>query len=179
MAAPVVIVSYDTAWPALFEAERDRITAAIGLHITCIEHIGSTAVPGLAAKPIIDMMIGLRSLDDASATIKPLTALGYTYVPAHETSMPERRYFSKGRDNVEGASHHIHMVVEGGAFWKRHLLFRDYLRAHPQDAAAYGVLKLRLADQYRHDRAAYTDAKTDFITAVEAKARAWQSVSER
>jgi GrpB-like predicted nucleotidyltransferase (UPF0157 family) len=174
MPAPVIIVPYDPAWPDLFLAEQTRIQAAIGPHIRQIEHMGSTAVPGLAAKPIIDIMIGLAVLADAPACIAPLEALGYTYVPEYEADMPDRRYFSKGRGTPGGATHHIHMVELGGTFWNRHLLFRDYLRAHPADAAAYGDLKRRLAAAHRSDRAAYTDAKTAFITGIEAKAQAWR-----
>lgn len=173
MPAPVIIVDYDPLWPRLFAEEKTRLTATIGPHILRVEHVGSTAVPGLAAKPIIDILIGLASLDNAPPCIAPLEKLDYIYVPEHEKDLPERRYFSKGRDNVEGASHHLHMVTLDGSFWQRHILFRDYLRAHPGVAADYGDLKRQLAEQYRDDRSAYTNAKTDFITRVEQQANLW------
>lgn len=166
---PVVIADYDPAWPARFEAEKARIVGAIGAWVVAVEHIGSTAVPGLAAKPILDIMVGLPSLDCAAQCIAPLQALGYEYVPEFEATIPERRYF---RRKWAGEAYHLHMVAVTSAFWERHLLFRDYLRTHPETARAYERLKRELAARFGHDRAAYTDAKTAFITAVEEQARA-------
>jgi GrpB-like predicted nucleotidyltransferase (UPF0157 family) len=166
---PIIIADYHPDWPRMFEAERQRIVDAIGLHITTVEHVGSTSVPGLAAKPIIDMLVGLRSLGDAVYCVAPLTALGYEYVPQLEAMLPERRYFRRFQSGIR--THQIHMVEEGGPFWTRHLQFRDYLRAHPVTAAEYETLKRRLADEFTADRPAYTDAKTAFIRRVEALAR--------
>lgn len=169
MSYPVVIVDYDPEWPAQYAAEADRIREALGDRIVAVEHIGSTAVPELAAKPIIDLMVGLRDLANAGGCVAPLERLGYEYVPQYEESMPERRYFHKGPPR--GRTHHLHMVEVGSDFWERHLLFRDILRAHPETARAYGALKRELAGRHGADREAYTDAKTAFIAAAIERAR--------
>ncbi len=166
----IAIVDYDPNWPALFEAERGRILSATGHLVVVIEHVGSTAVPGLAAKPVIDIMAAVRHLDDARKCIEPLHAVGYEYVPEYEAELPERRYFHKGPSGDR--THHLHMVELTSDFWKRHLLFRDYLRAHPGTARQYQELKRRLAAQFGADRSGYTEAKGPFIRAVEEKARA-------
>ena len=166
---PVVVVPYDEAWPALFEEERDCIERAIGPWVEGIEHIGSTAVPGLAAKPVIDIMVGVKSLDDTPSLVEGLEAIGYEYVPEFERQMPERRYFRKlhrGR-----RTHQIHLVERSdAAFWDRHVLFRDYLRRHPGVAEEYALLKLELSGRFREDRTAYTEAKTAFIREVVRRA---------
>lgn len=168
MAEPVVIHPYDSEWPALYEDEKARIAAAIGGHIVAIEHIGSTSVPGLGAKPVIDIMVAVQSLEDAGACIEPLQGLGYEYVPRFEDELPERRYFRKGSPRT----HQVHMVELSSPFWERHLLFRDYLRAHPYVAAGYDALKRQLAEQYGTNRHGYTNAKTEFIHFVQERARA-------
>ncbi|HET7135145.1 MAG TPA: GrpB family protein [Casimicrobiaceae bacterium] len=186
---PIVIAEYDPAWAERFGAERDAIVAACGDALVAVEHVGSTSVPGLAAKPIIDIMPGLRSLDDAPPLIAPLATLGYEYAPEAELpsevdgGMPERRYFRKDVDGVR--AFHMHMVEVGSEFWERHLLFRDYLRVHPDAALAYADLKRRLAAAYNETMLAdgvnayvgYTDLKTEFITATEEKARVWRQAT--
>ncbi|MCJ2530890.1 MAG: GrpB family protein [Candidatus Thermoplasmatota archaeon] len=166
---PVVIVPHDSQWPRLFQAESGLIRKQIGSYLEALEHVGSTAVPGLAAKPIIDIMPGLRQLSDAQGCIKPLAAIGYEYVPEYEDELPERRYFRKGPP--EGRTHHVHLVETATEFWHRQLLFRDYLRTHPDTAEAYEALKHRLARKDLTDRDAYTDGKTPFIEAVIEEAR--------
>jgi len=161
---PVLVVPYDPAWPQLFAAEAVRLRAAIAPYISVIEHIGSTAVPGLAAKPVIDILIGVHSLSDAPHFIPPLQALGYVYIEELEKEIPERRYLQKVTATAH--THHLHIVEPDSAFFLEHVHFRDVLRAHPEVAAEYAALKLRLAAQYRHDREAYTRAKTDFIQKV-------------
>ena len=161
---PVEIVEFDPAWPAMFEEEKARILEACGEWLETVEHIGSTSVPGLAAKPIIDMMPGLRRLEDGRHCIEPMEKLGYQYLG--EYGIPERLYFNRGVPR----SHHVHMFVVGHGQWDRHLLFRDYLRTHPQAAAAYADLKRELARRHREDRDAYTDAKTEFVRTIEAQA---------
>jgi len=164
---PVVIEEYNPRWPAMYEEAAREIREAIGAHIAAIEHTGSTAVPGLGAKPIIDILIGVRDLADADACIEPLEALGYQYVPEYEAEIPDRRYFRKGRPRT----HHVHMVEIGGDFWVNQLLFRDYMRANPEAAREYFALKKRLAEQHRDDRDAYTEAKTQFVLGALGKAR--------
>lgn len=173
---PILVVPYDPLWPTQFAEERMRLQAAIGQHVTAIEHIGSTAVVGLAAKPVLDMLVGLRALDDAPATYDALRVLRYVYVPEFEDTLPERRYFRKATGSTR--THQIHMVEQGSPFWVRHLAFREYLRAHAEARDAYAALKYRLAAQYRNDRDAYTDAKTDFITGIERLARAERGAGE-
>ncbi len=170
MSAPVVIVDYDPKWPTLYEEEKRRILGVIGDAAIAIEHIGSTAVPGVGAKPIIDIMVGLRDLADAEECVEPLKGIGYEYVPEYNDIIPERRYFHKGPP--EGRTHHLHMVELTSDFWERHLLFRDFLRTHSDEAERYYELKKELAARFRSDREGYTDAKTAFIESVVAKARA-------
>lgn len=170
MERPVVIVEYRPEWPAQAEAEMAAIRAALGFRLRAIEHMGSTSVPGLAAKPIVDLMAGLQSLEDASACVPLMESLGYRYRPDLEADMPERRYFSKDIGGVRAFQ--VHMVELDGEFWRRHLVFRDALRADPALAAEYAALKRRLAAQYGTDRVGYTEAKTDFIQAVEARGAA-------
>jgi GrpB-like predicted nucleotidyltransferase (UPF0157 family) len=168
---PVEICEYDATWPLKFEEQRDSLMNAIGNKVVAVEHIGSTAVPGLGAKPIIDIMIGLRQLSDAEDCIEPLRRIGYDYVPELEAEIPERRYFHKGPSNVPKKHYHLHMVEINGKFWNAQILFRDYLRTHPDSAQEYLKLKKDLAAKYRLNREAYTEAKTSFIESTIAKAR--------
>ena len=164
----VVIVEYNPLWPVLFEEERARILDLINRWAESVEHIGSTSVPGLGAKPIIDIMVGLRSLDDARHCIPLLEAIGYEYVSRHEAVMPERRYLHKGPSRY-ARTHHLHMVETSSEFWEKHIRFRDYLRTHEETTREYYELKKQLAARFRSDRESYTNAKTSFIEAVVAR----------
>ncbi|MDX1534073.1 MAG: GrpB family protein [Thermoplasmata archaeon] len=166
---PVVIVPYDSDWPRRFAAEARLIRGQIDPYLEGVEHIGSTAVPGLASKPIIDIMPGLKALQDAQACIEPLSRIGYEYVPEYEEELPQRRYFRKGPET--GRTHHLHMVETSSDFWRRHLLFRDYVRTHPTTAREYEALKIRLAREHGSDREGYTEGKTSFVEDVVARAR--------
>lgn len=165
----VKIVNYDPQWPILYEKEKALIQKAIGHIIVGIEHIGSTAVPSLGAKPIIDILVAVNHLSDAEQCITPLQSIGYEYVPEYEASIPERRYFHKGHPPKE-QHYHLHMVELTSDFWKKHLLFRDHLRTHPKVAQKYYELKKRLALKYGSDREGYTEAKTSFIKSIVTKA---------
>lgn len=169
---PIVIADYDQRWPSIYAEESKRILEAAGEWLLGIEHVGSTSVPGLAAKPIVDIMPGLRSLDDAGPVIRALEEIGYQYIPDYEDELPERRYFVRppGRGYRHKRQFHIHAVETTSQFWRRHLAFRDYLRLHPETAAEYAALKRRLADEYGSDREGYTEAKTGFITRIESLA---------
>jgi GrpB-like predicted nucleotidyltransferase (UPF0157 family) len=167
---PVEIFDYDEEWPLEFEKEKANIMSVISRRIVAIEHIGSTAVHGLCAKPIIDIMVGIRRLADAEHCIAPLGSIGYEYVPEYEASIPERRYFRKGPSEKPNKHFHLHMVEHGGGIWKKQLLFRNYLRTHPEAAQQYCELKKKLAAKYRLNREAYTDAKTEFIESIVRKA---------
>lgn len=167
--SPIIIEDYQPRWPEFFSQEASQIQNLIGTYITAIEHIGSTAVPGLAAKPIIDMLIGVKCLADAPSFIPPLQQFGYIYVPEYEQGLPERRYLYKQEHGED--TYHLHMVELQSDFFLRHLAFRDYLRAHPEAVAEYAALKIRLASEFGSDREGYTDAKTDFIHSIERKAQ--------
>lgn len=168
MGDAVEIAEYDPAWPGAYERERAAILAALGDLVLAIEHVGSTAVPGLGAKPIIDIMVGLRRLADGEKCVGQLEALGFEH--RGDGGIPGRLYFRKKlADGLR--THHIHMVEQGSDFWDRHILFRDYLREHPQEAKEYYRLKVRLAAQFGDDRLGYTEAKTEFIESAVAKAR--------
>jgi GrpB-like predicted nucleotidyltransferase (UPF0157 family) len=163
----VVVVDYDPGWPRRFEEERALIAEALaGVKdaVVAIEHVGSTAVPGLAAKPIIDIMVGIEKLSDGERCVWPLEALGYEY--RGEAGIPGWHYFRKG----EPRSHQLHMVEHGGEFWERLIRFRDILREHPDVAAEYGALKKELAAKYR-TRRLHSEAKAPFIESVLAQAR--------
>jgi GrpB-like predicted nucleotidyltransferase (UPF0157 family) len=183
-AREIIIEDYDPRWRERFERERILIFEACDSQpFVSIEHVGSTAMPGLAAKPIIDIMPGIRSLELAAALVVPLARAGYVYVPEYEQpseiddGMHERRYFRKDENGRRAV--HLHMVEPGSEFWERMLLFRDYLRAHPDAALDYADLKRRLAAEYNRSMLAdgldvnigYTEHKTAFVTAIEAKAR--------
>lgn len=164
---PVIIVDYDPAWPQAFVQEHKRIAGALAnvAGVTGIEHVGSTAVPGLAAKPIIDIMIGVRKLADGERGVGPLVGLGYEYLG--EYGVLGRLYFRKGSPR----SHHVHLVQHGGDFWERHLLFRELLREQSDLRDQYAALKRALAEQYRANREGYTEAKTSFIQSALAQGR--------
>ena len=164
---PVEVVDYDPGWPRAFDEERDRIAAAIGDAALAIEHVGGTAVPGLPAKPVIDLMVGVEDIERAGPAVAGLINLGYEYVPELESELPDRRYFRRGTPE----SHHVHMVPVSSDYWAEHLLFRDYLRGHPQAAEEYGKLKRGLAGRFRLDREAYRAGKVPFIDTVVAAAR--------
>ncbi len=163
--APVIIVDYDPCWPRLFEQEKDLILRTLAGMEVRVEHVGSTSVRGLAAKPIVDIMVEVASREDGERAVPLLTAQGYMY--EGEAGIPGRFYFDKG----EPRTHHLHMYPRGNPEWERHILFRDYLRAHSDVVQAYAELKRALAEKYRNDRPAYTDAKTEFIAAIIARAR--------
>ena len=163
----IEIVDYDPRWPLLYESEAERIRQACAGVIVAIEHIGSTAVPNLSAKPILDIMPGVAAHADGMRTIEPLTRLGYEY--AGENGIPGRYYFDLRYEQRTVV--HVHIFEIGTENWLRHLLFRDYLCAHPDVAGQYAALKRDLALRYRYERAAYTDAKSEFINAVLSRAR--------
>jgi GrpB-like predicted nucleotidyltransferase (UPF0157 family) len=171
VATTIAIVDYDPRWPMLFEEERVRIAEALGDLAADIQHVGSTSVPGLAAKPIVDIGIALGSLVDAVKCITPLFQLGYECLG--EYGIAERIYFRKRTDNpVVGQSfggisrsHQIHMYEVSHSEWEAHILFRDYLRTHPDTAGAYETLKRRLASQFDNVDE-YAIAKTDFVREV-------------
>jgi GrpB-like predicted nucleotidyltransferase (UPF0157 family) len=158
---PVHVADYDPRWPATFEQLSGQISAALGALAMRVEHIGSTAVPGLAAKPIIDLDVVIGSRADLPAVIAKLRPLGYW--PQGDLGVPGREAFN----NPPGAPpHHLYVCAADNTELARHLAFRDFMRTHPETARAYGELKRSLASRFRNDRDAYTEAKTAFIDAV-------------
>jgi GrpB-like predicted nucleotidyltransferase (UPF0157 family) len=170
----VSIAEYNPAWPEMFEQEKQHLLACLppGL-LGRIEHFGSTAVPGLAAKPIVDMLVEVVSLEQAQSVIAPiLESQGYDYFwrPTWgDDGPPFYAWFIK-RDAAGQRTHHIHMVEKDFEHWER-LLFRDYLREYPSVAKEYEQLKLQLAAQHPNDRVAYTKGKTEFITRITQAAK--------
>jgi GrpB-like predicted nucleotidyltransferase (UPF0157 family) len=156
-------------WPALFDMERVRLAAIFGADATAIEHIGSTAVPGLGAKPVIDVLLGAPSLEAVERHIPELEAEGYRYVPELEMAVPSRRYFVK-TDGHPG-NFVLHGVVMGTPYWRDHLAFRDALRNDPALVEQYWKVKRRLTARNPNDRAAYADGKATFIKEVLDKIR--------
>jgi GrpB-like predicted nucleotidyltransferase (UPF0157 family) len=166
---PIVVVPYDPRWPALYEEERARIAAALARRAATLEHFGSTAIPGLAAKPVIDIALGVPRLADAEAYLAALQALGYTYEPALEAALPDRRFL--WRVTSDGQRYHVNLTEAGGANWRATLAFRDELRRHPAAAAEYARLKEALAARHGSDVGAYIDGKTAFVEKILAAAR--------
>ena len=165
---PIVVVDYDPIWPQRFEQERRRVAEALGEAVAEIEHIGSTAVPGLAAKPIVDILAGLRTLELPAAAMDAMGGLDYEFLG--EYGLPGRLFFRKGRPR----SHHVHAVLLGSDLWERHVAFRDYLRAHPAETDAYAQFKLQLVRDVGGDRDGYVDGKEAYAGALEQRARSWR-----
>lgn len=166
------LVPSDPAWPRLFDEEAARLRAIIPADLlVALDHIGSTAVPGLPAKPVIDIQATVRDLEVARARlVAPLEAAGYAF--RAENPDTDRLFFVKGLPpSAPHRTHHLHIMEDGpGAL--RHIAFRNHLRDHPAEAAAYAALKQDLARRFRDDREAYTAAKGDFIATVLDRAAA-------
>lgn len=155
----------DPAWPKAFAEEREKLERALARRGLLFEHVGSTAVPGLAAKSTIDLMIGSADGKVDDEAVYALEKLGYGFMGDH--GVAERQLFRKGLP----PTHHVHWTATGSAFWRDQLAFRDYLRSHPGEAIAYEELKRGMAAKYSHERERYTASKADFILAVLARAR--------
>jgi GrpB-like predicted nucleotidyltransferase (UPF0157 family) len=160
----VTIIAYSPDWPNQFHAIREELLIAFALMVVVIEHIGSTSVPELAAKPVIDVLLGARSREDIESKIETLSEIGYSYVPKYERELPMRRYFVKS--SATSLRVHLHAVELNSRLWKEHLAFRDRLRADANLCSQYQSLKLRLAEEFADDKSAYTTAKSPFIQAV-------------
>jgi GrpB-like predicted nucleotidyltransferase (UPF0157 family) len=171
-AGQIQIVDYDPTWPEMFERECESIRRALGSLIVRIEHMGSTAVPGLPAKPIIDILIGVSKLEEVrSICIRELLSLGYVHITTYESWLPNELFFRKG---IPGPwTHHVHIMEPSrpGNRWDEFLLFRDYLRAHPEAARAYAEMKRAAASAAVDDIEAYRNAKSRFVEAAKAEAR--------
>jgi GrpB-like predicted nucleotidyltransferase (UPF0157 family) len=170
LSRPIVIADYDHQWPILFEQERKQLVEVLAPILLQIEHIGSTSVPGLAAKPIIDISVSVHDLDEVNAFVQSLSTLGYE--DAHINPVFERRLFTKGAYN-EG-THHLHFTVHKSTVWAQPILLRDYLRAHPEAAAWYAQMKRASAAHHQTDLNGYHDEKAHCVEKLMAQAEAWQ-----
>jgi GrpB-like predicted nucleotidyltransferase (UPF0157 family) len=169
----VRLVPHNIEWAARFEEEAERIQAVIGRWIVGgIHHVGSTAVPQLVAKPIIDIAVGVESLESSRACIGLLGEIQYIYAPYRADVM---HWFCK--PSPARRTHHLHLIPTGSRRLKDELVFRDYLRAHPDRAAEYGVLKSKLAIEHADDRDRYTRAKAGFVETLTAIAHTWRARS--
>jgi GrpB-like predicted nucleotidyltransferase (UPF0157 family) len=170
----IEVVPYDPFWEVLFEQESSRIKDVIAEGLVDVHHIGSTSVPGLSAKPIIDMMpevLNLDVLDDFNLAME-----GLGYIVMGEFGIPGRRFYMKG---LIDRTHHVHAFERGSEGLNRHLAVRDFLRDHFDEAAAYADLKMKLAAQFPHDNDGYCDGKHDFVQQLERRALRWRSQCEQ
>jgi GrpB-like predicted nucleotidyltransferase (UPF0157 family) len=159
----IIVGPYDPAWPAKFELEREFVAGCFAVPPLLIEHMGSTAVPGLPAKPVIDLIVLVNDLADGLAAVPALEAGGYSYW--RDNPDKTKLFLVKGLPPAPHRTHHLH-IHSNRAEIDRHLAFRDALRRDPALRDRYSALKLALARQFRHDRDAYSDAKTAFVDEV-------------
>ena len=169
MVRQIAVVSYDPNWLQMFEDAADELSSILGEEVITLHHIGSTAIPGIVAKPIIDILIAVRDIYRIDGFNQMMTLAGYE--PKGENGIPGRRYFR--RIVGEQHTHHVHVFQQGNGAIERHLAFRDYMIADPNDARAYGNLKEELARRFPTNSRAYTEAKSDFIADIDRKAAAW------
>ena len=171
---PAIVVPYDSRWPGLFEQEREHLLSCLPRDLVKrIEHFGSTSVPGLAAKPIVDILIEVGSLGETKEKIAPvLEAQGYDYFwrPSSGDSTPPFYAWFIKRDKQGNRTHHLHMVEACFEHWNG-LLFRDYLIEHPGVAKDYAELKTKLSQRHDRDRIAYHNAKAEFVLTVTKEAK--------
>ncbi len=168
MEEPIQVVDYNANWSIQYEQEKIQILNALGNAVIDIQHTGSTSVPRLAAKPIIDIAVGLRQIPPSNVQIFALEQLGYFY--QGEAGVPGRHFFHKGKPRT----HHLHFVALGGEIWDKQTLFRDFLKAHPDKAKQYEALKRELAVKYRLDEERYTSSKAPLIGQLLIQARVWR-----
>jgi GrpB-like predicted nucleotidyltransferase (UPF0157 family) len=165
----VEVVPHSPEWAAEFRAEARRLTAVLGDEVVAVHHIGSTAIPGIKAKPIIDILLEVREVERLDERNTEMAALGYE--ARGEFGLPGRRFFLKGTDYHR--THHIHAYATGNPELERHLAFRDYMISHPEQARAYSRLKEDLAREFPTDIEGYMDGKNAFIKEMERRALAW------
>jgi GrpB-like predicted nucleotidyltransferase (UPF0157 family) len=165
------VVDYDPRWPQLAEAEAKRVRGVLGSLAVTVEHVGSTAVPGLAAKPIIDLQVAVTALEPLGAFARPLEQLGYAFI--FDEGSPDYLFFALPAERPR--SNHLHVCEAGSDQERRHLAVRDYLRSHADEAQAYGELKRRLSASMPNDRLSYIAGKDAFVQALQQRALRWRS----
>ena len=163
------IVEYDAGWPGQAAREIERMGRVLGALAVRLEHVGSTAVPGLAAKPILDLQLSVAAIEPRARYVEPLERLGYLFVPDPES--PDYHFFAKPPERPR--AYHLHVGELGSAHEVRHLAVRDYLRVHADEAARYAALKRRIAARHPHDRLAYIAGKEEFVAGLETRAVEW------
>jgi NAD-dependent deacetylase len=168
LAAEVEIIDYDPRWPSRFEQEAERVRGALAESVVELEHMGSTAVPGLGGKPVVDISVGLRALELSAEQLAAMEGLGYEYLG--ENGLQGRLFFR--RDEAGRRAYHVHAVEHGGTHWHRHRALRDYLREHPEEAERYGAEKRRVAAEAA-DSDDYWKRKQPHVDALFARAWAW------
>ena len=161
----VRLAQYSPEWKTLYEKEERLLKDLIGEYVIDIQHIGSTSIPDMIAKPIIDIGIAIKDFEEGQRLVKPVESLGYEY--KGENGIPGRHYFVKGNPTT----HHLHIVEIDSEEWKKNITFRDALRKNENLAKEYAELKLNLAEKFKYDRVAYTDGKTDFVNYILSLAR--------
>ncbi len=175
MARKIEVVPYNPNWPKLFEEEAAQIRKILGDNCIAVHHIGSTSVPGLAAKPIIDILPVVKEVGKVDACNPEFEKIGYQCMG--EYGIPGRRFFMKGGDD---RTHHIHIFEVSNVYdVGRHLSVRDFLRTHPTAAEEYAKLKMTLAEKYTYDNDGYCDGKDSFVKELEQKAILWQTENEQ
>lgn len=170
----VKLVPHNPHWQKMAEKEASRIQAVLPDQVLVVHHIGSTSIPGIKAKPILDFVVVVRDLSALEKKDSRLEELGYQ--AQGERGIPGRRFYSK--DTHGSRSHHLHAFPAGHSEIERHLLFRDYLRAHPEAAGEYERLKEKLARRFPDKSGCYTEAKSDFIFSMDEQARSWNQQQE-
>jgi GrpB-like predicted nucleotidyltransferase (UPF0157 family) len=165
----VRIVPWDPGWVVRAAAELRRVATAVGATAVRADHVGSTAVPGLAAKPIVDLQLSVTAMEPQAAYVEPLRGLGYLFVP--DPGSPEYVLFARPPERPR--SYHLHVCAAGSRHEARHLAVRDFLRAHPREAAAYAAHKRAVAARFPQDRLAYIAGKEAYVVALERRALAW------
>ncbi len=166
------IVEHDPDWAAQAQDELRRLTEALGPVAVRLEHVGSTAVPGLAAKPILDLQLSVAAIEPRGRYVPPLERLGYLFVPDPES--PDLHFFAKPAERPR--SHHLHVCELGSEHEFRHLALRDYLRGHAEEAAKYAALKREVVKRSPQDRLAYIEAKEEYVRDLEARAVKWARI---
>lgn len=168
----VEVVPHNPRWRDAFEAEAKHVVAALGENVIAIHHIGSTAIPNIYAKPVIDLLVEVRDITKVDGQSSAMELLGYEVMG--EYGIPGRRYFRK--DNRAGTrTHHIHAFEASSAEVERHLAFRDYMIAHPADAQRYSELKRKLAEEHPQNLDGYMDGKDGFIKEMDRRAAQWRT----
>jgi GrpB-like predicted nucleotidyltransferase (UPF0157 family) len=172
MVRKVEVVPHSPDWHSAFEYESMQVMVALGHNVAVVHHIGSTAIPGIHAKPIIDMLVEVREISEIDERSPAMRKLGYEVMS--EFGIPGRRFFHKDDDSGI-RTNHIHAFEVGSAQVERHLTFRDYMRVHSEDAQEYSDLKQKLVGQYPNDIEGYMDGKDEFIKKIDRKAAEWRS----